>query len=167
MNSAQTNLYFFHWGKAREHYRAKGLTAKQADAKRHELHKRALGRDKSSKDFTNAELDKVIAAFQAAYDGGNLEAQLAQLDQPESRRLRMIKRCETAARSFITGESEEKIAANVRAYLDGTADRMFGVAFVHLDRDQDGNGQLAKVMGALERTARVRKAKAKAENEPF
>jgi len=150
----QTNLYFFEWGLVRKHYLAKGLDPKQADNKRHELHKRALGRDKSSKDFTNADLDRVIAAFRAVYDGGNLDAQLAQLDQPENRRLRMVQRCRAAAGSFIEGEER------ITAYLDGTADRMFGCAFVHLDFGQQGNAQLAKVMGALERTARVRKAKA-------
>jgi hypothetical protein len=163
MNAAQTMLYFREWGVVRKHYLAKGLDPKQADNKRHELHKRALGRDKSSKDFTNADLDKVLAVFRAVHDGGNLEAQLAALDQPENRRLAMVRRCEAAARSFITGETEEQWRHNLRAYLDGTADRMFGVAFVHLDRGQDGNAQLAKVMGALERTARVRKSR----NQPF
>lgn len=165
MNAAQTHLYFFEWGRVRKHYLAKGLDPKQADNKRHELHKRALAHDKSSKDFTNAELDKVIAVFRAVYDGGNLDAQLAALDQPENRRAAMIKRCQAAARSFIEGKDDAAKERNLVAYLDGTADRMFGVAFVHLDQGQEGNGQLAKVMGALERTARVRKDKAKA--NPF
>lgn len=165
MNSAQTSLYFREWSLARKHFLSKGLDPKQADNKRHELHRRALGRDKSSKDFTNADLDKVLAAFRAVYDGGNLDAQLAALEQPENRRLAMVRRCEAAARSFITGATEEEVGRGVRVYLDGTAERMFGVAFVHLDHGQQGNAQLAKVMGVLERTARVRKAKAKA--EPF
>lgn len=160
MNAAQTNLYFFEWGRVRKHFLARGIDPKQADAKRHELHRRALGLDKSSKDFTNAELDKVIAVFRAVYDGGNLDAQLAQLEQPENRRLRMIQRCRAAAGSFIKPEL-------ITAYLDGTADRMFGVPFAHLDHGQPGNAQLGKVMGALERTARVRREKAKADNEPF
>lgn len=165
MTPAQTNLYFFEWGRVRKHYLAKGIDPKQADHKRHELHRRALGHDKSSKTFSNPELDKVIAAFRAVYDGGNLDAQLAQLDQPETRRQAMVQRCKAAARSFIAGRDEEHKSENIQRYLDGTADRMFGVAFVHLDRGQEGSGQLAKVMGALERSARVRKAKA-AEN-PF
>lgn len=167
MNAAQKNLYFFEWGRVREHYRSKGIDPKQADAKRHELHKRALGRDKSSKDFTNAELDRVIAVFRAVYDGGNLEAQLAQLDQPESRRRSMIARCNVAVRSFIEGTTETMIEQNAKAYLDGTAQRMFGVAFVHLDNGQEGNAQLAKVMGALERTARVRREKAAERDDPY
>jgi hypothetical protein len=160
MTSAQTNLYFFEWGRARAHYLAKGFDAKQADSKRHELHRRALGRDKSSKDFSNPDLDKVIAAFRAVYDGGNLDAQLAQLDQPENRRQRMIERAEKAVASFVGGGDDA-----VRRYLDGTAERMLGVPFARLDQGQDGNAQLAKVMGAVGRTARVRKAKSNA--NPF
>ena len=161
MTAAQTSLYFFEWGQVRRHYLARGIDPKQADNKRHELHRRALGADKSSKDFTNADLDRLIAVFRAVYDGGNLDAQLAQLDQPENRRQAMIRRCHVAAGSFIGGHDDDAHARGVAAYLDGTADRMFGVKFVDLDHGQPGNAQLAKVMGALERTARVRKAKAK------
>lgn len=85
MNQAQTALYFRHWGLARKWYIAHGIDPKQADAKRHALHKQALGHDKSSKEFTNPDLDKVLAAFQAVHDGGNLNAQLRQIDQPEAR----------------------------------------------------------------------------------
>lgn len=159
MNASQTNLYFGEWAKVRQHYRAKGIDPKQADNKRHELHRRALGFDKSSKDFTNSDLDKVLAAFRAIYDGGNLEAQLRQLGQPEFRRRMLIKRCHVAAGSFIEGRDPEHHAELVRRYLDGTADRMFGVPFERLDQDQPGDAQLRKVMGALERTARVRRAK--------
>jgi hypothetical protein len=159
MTAAQTKLYFFEWGQVRKHYLAKGIDAKQVDAKRHELHQRALGRARSSKDLSNAELDKVIAVFRAVYDGGNLDAQLAQLDQPENRRLQLIKRCRHAAGSFIEGDDEYEVEKNITAYLDGTADRMFGVSFVSLDQGQVGDAQLRKVMGALDRTARVRKAK--------
>jgi len=167
MNSAQTNLYFFEWGRVRDQYRSKGLTAKQADAKRHVLHAKALGRDKSSKDFTNADLDRVIAAFRAVTDGGDLNAQLAQLDQPENRRQRMIDRCQRAVGSFIEASDHATKEENCARYLDGTADRMFGVRFHLLDHGQEGNAQLRKVMGALERTARVRREKAKAESAPF
>lgn len=159
MNAAQTALYFREWGNVRRWYLARGFDPKQADNKRHALHRQALGRDKSSKAFTNSDLDKVLAVFRAVYDGGNLDAQLRQLDQPENRRRIMVRRCEAAAQSFITGETDELFRHNLQAYLDGTADRMFGVAFVHLDAGQAGHAQLAKVMGALERTARVRKAK--------
>ena len=159
MTTAQTQLYLYEWGRVRKHFRARGIEPKQCDTKRHELHKRALGRDMSSKDFSNAQLDKVLAAFRAVSDGGNLDAQLAALDQPENRRAAMVKRCWAAVRTFIDPAADGDYVEPSRRYLDGTSDRMFGVAFVHLDHGQEGNAQLAKVMGALERTARVRKAK--------
>ncbi len=160
MTPAQTKLYFFEWGRARKHYLANGIDPKQADAKRHACHAKALGRDKSSKDFTNAELDKVIAAFRAVSDGGNLNAQLQQLDQPDNRRAAMVKQCHIAAGSFITGNDQDHQAEMIRRYLDGISDKMFGVTFARLDHGQEGHAQLGKVMGAMARTARVRKAKA-------
>jgi hypothetical protein len=52
---------------------------------RHELHRRALGRDKSSKGFTNADLDKVIAVFRSVSKPNSVEAQLRQLRQERTR----------------------------------------------------------------------------------
>lgn len=85
MTTAQTAKYFFEWGRARDFFRGRGMPHAEADAQRHRLHVKALGRAKSSKDFTNADLDKVIAAFRAVWDGGNLDAQLAQIEMPEKR----------------------------------------------------------------------------------
>lgn len=165
MNADQTRLYFREWNLVRRHLLAKGIDPKQADNRRHELHRRALGADKSSKDLTNADFDKVLAAFRAVHDGANLDAQLRQLEQPEYRRKRMMSRCWVAARSFIKGDDDEHTYALILRYLDDTADRMFGRRYEDLDRGQQGDAQLSKVMGALERTARVRKAKA--EKNPF
>lgn len=164
MNAAQTNLYLYEWGRARKWFREHGIDPKQADAKRHALHAKALGRDKSSKDFTNADLDKVIAAFRAISDGGNLDAQLAQIDQPEERRKWIIGRCWRAMGTFITGENENKRQFACEAYINGTAQRMFSRRY-----DALSDTQLAQVMGALERTARVRKAKREhaADPNPF
>lgn len=86
MTAAQTALYFREWGRVRAHLIAKGIDPKQADHKRHDLHRRALGVDKSSKAFTNADLDKVLAAFRAITRPGDLTAQLRALDQPDQRR---------------------------------------------------------------------------------
>jgi hypothetical protein len=55
------------------------------DADRHALHTAALGRDKSSKLFTNRDLDQVIAQFRSISDPNGLNAQLRQLDQPRTR----------------------------------------------------------------------------------
>lgn len=83
MNKAQLRLYRREWGKARKWYRAAGLEPIQADNKRHAIHRQALGKDKSSLEFTNPELTKVLAAFRAVYDGGNLDAQMRAIEEPE------------------------------------------------------------------------------------
>jgi hypothetical protein len=120
MTSAQTNLYFFEWGRVRTHLVGKGIDPKQADAKRHELHRKALGRDKSSKTFTNAELDKVIAVFRAVYDGGNLDAQLEQLDQPAKRAAAAIRRIEVLMYHLQVEPGRES------GYVRGIARKLFG-----------------------------------------
>lgn len=84
MNAAQTMLYFREVGRARDVMKAKGLPF--GDVQRHALHKKALGVTKSSKDFTNSDLDKVLAALRALIDPGDLRAQLRALDQPDLRR---------------------------------------------------------------------------------
>jgi hypothetical protein len=93
MNAAQKSLYFREWGMARRWYIAHGLDPQQADAKRHALHRQALGRDKSSKDFNNGDLDAVLAAFRAVYDGGNLDAQLRSMAQAEERKATAMQLC--------------------------------------------------------------------------
>ncbi|MBL9187887.1 MAG: hypothetical protein JNK23_10435 [Opitutaceae bacterium] len=92
MNAAQTAKYFWEWGRVRDILLKRGLSHAQADARRHELHRKALGRPKSSKEFSNADLDAVLAAFLAVSEGGNLDAQLAQLDMPEKRTAMAVRR---------------------------------------------------------------------------
>jgi len=60
------------------------------DKFRHELHIRALGRDKSSSSFTNADLDRVLAVFRAISQPANLNAQLRQQHQARTRLLKKI-----------------------------------------------------------------------------
>ncbi len=154
MTPAQTSLYFFHWGKVRQHYLAKGIDPKQVDAKRHELHIKALGGRKSSKDFTNADLDKVIATFRAIYDGGNFDAQMRQQEQPDERRRALIGRCWKAMRSFLDFTSENQFQRAADGYANATSKRIHGVGLDHLTE-----AQLAVVMGALERSAAVKSKK--------
>lgn len=161
MNAAQTSLYFREWGLARAWYVAHGIDPKQPDNKRHELHRKALGRDKSSKDFNNDDLDKVLAAFRAVHDGGNLDAQLQQLDQPENRRRSMEARIFAAGEKFISGESEKQCMWRTIDYCRGIWKKLrFGGDWQWPIPD---TGQLAKVMGIVERRARqVASAQAKA-----
>lgn len=76
MNPKQQALYWREWAQVR---------AKRPEADRHALHTEALGCDKSHKDFTNEDFDKVLGVFRAASEPDNLDAQLLQLDQPRRR----------------------------------------------------------------------------------
>lgn len=161
MTSAQTALYFFHWGKVREHYLALGIDSKQVDAKRHQLHLKALGRAKSSKDFTNADLDKVIAAFRAVYDDANLDAQLDQIDQPEKRRELLTARLIAAGAKFIEGRDKHDLEWRIIGYAGGIVtklgeERRWPIPDL---------GLLAKVMGIMERRAAQVASKARAEEK--
>ena len=149
MNAAQQALYFREWGKVRAHYIARGIDPKQADHKRHELHVQALGCDKSSKSFTNADLDKVLAKFRAVYDGGNLDAQLAAIDMPEKRRTAMERRIFSAGAKFISGDDHHQREWRTIAYTQGIC-RKLGFPADWPMRDER---QLAQVMGIIERRA--------------
>jgi len=85
MTSAQHRKYLFEWGLVRKHFRAQGLEPKACDAKRHELHKRALGRDKSSLDLTNAEFDAVLAVLSGISRPADLKTQLRLQEQAPDR----------------------------------------------------------------------------------
>jgi hypothetical protein len=85
MTALQHRKYLSEWGLVRKHFRAQGLEPKACDAKRHELHKRALGRDKSSLDLTNAEFDKVLAVFSAISRPADLSTQLRLQEQAPER----------------------------------------------------------------------------------
>ncbi len=119
MNAAQTRKYWWEWGRARAFFLGKGLTHDAADVKRHALHAKALGRDKSSKSFTNADLDKVIAAFRAVWDGGNLDAQLRQIDQPEERLRALHARIARLAELCGIDGGDAGLAAYLKNFLKG------------------------------------------------
>lgn len=170
MNAAQTSLYFYQWGLARDWYTKQGLDPKQADAKRHALHVKALGKDKSSKAFTNDDLDKVIAVFKAVHDGGNLNAQLAQLDQPAQRREALEARLMKAGAVFITGENKDHQEWKIIAYAGGIVTNLgFERRWPIPDL-----GLLGKVMGIMEAQAKRVESKARSservvdnEQQPF
>lgn len=82
MITKKQNLWYWReWGKAR-----------RADPTldRHELHISALGYDKSHADFTNEELDIVIAEFLCISEPENLGAQIRLLRQPKIRLMHRI-----------------------------------------------------------------------------
>lgn len=140
MTKAQLGLYWREWGLARGWFRDHGLLPKQADAKRRALHKQALGVDKSSVEFTNAEFDKVLGSFRAVHDGGNLDAQLRQAEQPEDRMATLRARARDVAADIVVGQGMEA------GYLDGLARKVFRAAFGDLNERQ-----LQQLVGILHR----------------
>lgn len=90
MTKAQISLYWRLWSATRKALLARGLTPKEADAQRHELHIKALGEDRGHQFFRNADFDKVIGVFRAEAEPANLGAQLRQIEQPRTRNLGTI-----------------------------------------------------------------------------
>jgi hypothetical protein len=81
MTTSQNRLYFREWGRVRATCKAQNWPVPE----RHALHVRALGFDKSHLDFSNEDLDKVLAQFRAISRPEDLAAQLRQQDQPRRR----------------------------------------------------------------------------------
>lgn len=66
MTSKQKSLYWREWAKVRKVLIGIGeYSPADADAERHEIHRRALGTDKSSKDINNRDLDAILDHFEA------------------------------------------------------------------------------------------------------
>jgi hypothetical protein len=83
MTPAQTKLYWKSWSAAKK-------AGQLADADRARLTLEALGYEASSKSLTNAEFDKVLAAFRAISAPYSLKPQLRAQEQPNTRRLHKI-----------------------------------------------------------------------------
>ena len=86
MTALQNRLYFREWGSVRAACKQQGFPIPD----RHGLHVKALGLDKSHLDFTNDDLDQVLAEFLAISQPANLSAQLRQQEQPRRRLLYSI-----------------------------------------------------------------------------
>lgn len=145
MTPAQTAKYFWEWGRAREYYLRKGMSQGEADRQRHVLHAKALGRDKSSKLFTNSDLDKVIAVFRAVWDDANFDAQMRQQDQPDRRAAAVL------AQIYAILPYIGVNAGLETRYLGGICKRLFGTHSIYHISD----AQLYKLFGVL--CARVKK----------
>lgn len=64
MTPQQNRAYWRKWNEVREVLTTVGEFSKDdAEAERHEIHKAALGKDKSSKDFTHRDLDAIFDHF--------------------------------------------------------------------------------------------------------
>lgn len=114
-----------------------GDSLKEADAKRHEIHKDALGKDKSSKDFTNKELDRVLDAF-ASYVIGAPNSRRA-VEQPI---LRAIKGIEITAEkagfeeAYITAIARDKFGVEDWRVLPESKLKQLSVTLTHRARSK-------------------------------
>lgn len=165
MTPAQNMLYFREWGRVRDVLKAKGLSC--GDVERHKLHQKALGERKSSKEFTNADLDKVLAAMKAITEPGNLTAQMRAMEQPQLRRIDAQTACLRLLDELGVGRdsTEERTRFIQGAYLDGIAKRFThgrAVSYSELN-DREANAILHTLrMRALSRQRAKDKALAAA-----
>jgi hypothetical protein len=154
MNATQTAKYFWEWGQARAWYVAawENEGGSRRDASR--AAQKALGADKSTKVFTNGDLDKVLASFRAIHDGGNLNAQMDAEDQPERRRGKIEARAWILAREIwpLPLDPDPEYARRNKLFF--LARRICKTPF-----ERCTDVQLSKVVGALEAQRRRELAK--------
>lgn len=167
MTPAQTARYFYEWGRVRDVLKGQGRPC--GDMERHKLHEKALGKKKSSKDFTNADLDKVLGVFRAITEPGNLKAQLHAIDQPELRNLEAQKACLALLVDLGIGKDEsDPIRADWlrQSYLDGIVARITRRAKLNFSQlgDKDANAILHTLR--MRRLAQQQAAQKHATPEP-
>lgn len=142
MSPAQTNLYWRKWSACKRALAKLGRPT--GDAARHALHQQALGAAKSSKHFTNRDLDRVLAVFASFTAPSDLTQQLRAEEQPEARR----RHNQTACRELVGRLPQVAAAADPEAYatnyLDSVARSVTGRTFAELD-----DTQLARIYGIL------------------
>jgi hypothetical protein len=99
MTTAQTTLYWREWAACRRALRA--INPQWPDhriaAMRHDFHRRALGQDKSHRDFSNRDFDLILGAFRSISAPADLDPQLRAQDMPRRRLLWRIRRMAPAA----------------------------------------------------------------------
>jgi hypothetical protein len=120
MTPAQSGKYFAEFGQLRDVLRAKGWSPTRIELHRHEITRKALGVDKSSKDFTNADLDKVFAVFSAERAPADFDAQMRLQDMPEKRVALLQARISALMLQIGLAPGRES------GYVDGISNRMFG-----------------------------------------
>ena len=148
-------MYWAEWSRLRDMLRSRGKSLTQVEDYRHALTRRALGVDKSSKLFTNSDLDKVLARLRAEIDPADLDAQLALQESPDRRRAYILERCdECCAEMWSHGNDSRMMKAEARqGYIRGTAR-----AVIKRELDACTDADLGKVLGCLE--ARLKRLKA-------
>lgn len=167
MTPRQTAKYWSEWQRVRDVLISRGIDRQQVESRRHELHKRALGQAKSSKAFTNADLDRVLAVFLSITEPDNLAAQLKLIEQPELRLRMMRERIYELAEQVV-----DKLGTEQR-YLDGLSRKIFRADLDGLDERQLGalTGIVTARVRQIERKQQPKQAPGSlagaAENVPF
>lgn len=128
MTDPQLGLYRREWNAARQVLRRGGLSPKDADARRHELHVEALGADKSSTDLTNKEFDEVLKAFRAISRPADFAGQMALADMAAERKRHAIRQLMDAL-ELDDAEMERRIARRQHAGRLVTASAEAAVTF--------------------------------------
>ncbi len=151
MNAGQQKKYWWLFGPVRDYLKARGYTPAQIEERRHALHRKALGKDKSSTAFTSADFDAVKREFRAEWDGGNLNAQMDADEEPEQRKEAVMGGCmEATADMFALGDDRLADAKSRLGYIAGTARNV-----VRKELEECTEAELGTVRGCLERRVRV------------
>lgn len=156
MSPRQSAMYWAEWARVRDMLRTRGCTVAQVEEYRHALTRRALGVLKSSKSFTNADLDRVLARLKAESDPANLDAQLSIQDSPDRRRAYLLHRLSECCAELYTVGCDERLRepAAREGYVQGTA-----LKVCKCELQDCTDAELGKVLGCLE--ARLRRLVAK------
>ena len=148
-------MYWAEWARLREVLAAKGKSGTQIEDYRHTITRRALGVDKSSRAFTNADLDKVLARIKAEREPANLDAQLALQESPERRRAYLLARADEVCTLMWNDGGDARLMRSEQreGYIRGTARNV-----IHKELDDCTDAELGKVIGCLE--ARLQRLRA-------
>ena len=130
MTSKQIVLYWREWGSLGKRCAAEGWTVPD----RHELHVRALGRDKSMKLLTNREFDLVLGVFRTYSQAENLQSQVRQMRQPRTRLEHRIKIDQVKLLAVLLGQPREgaEFAGSVGAFPAWGSEPNFEAAFAEM-----------------------------------
>jgi hypothetical protein len=149
MTDAQVGLYRREWGKARAVLR-RTLSAKAADEERHAIHIQALGKDKSSLSFNNADLDEVLKLFRSISQPANFVAQVELVDMGATRKRWTIRHL-LSALALDEEDAELLITRRQRAGRLLTVSPAAAVTFETI-----GEADLERVMIDLKKKCRAR-----------
>jgi|GEM_PF-2502265 len=146
MTAGQTAMYFAEFGKLRDVLRARGWSSTRIEQHRAAITVKALGKQKSSKVFTNGDLDKVLAVITADRAPADFDAQMRLQDMPEKRVELIMARIRSLSLNVGLDEGHES------SYVGGISLRMFGTRSYETLTVQ----QLGVIEGVLRRRLKQR-----------